>query len=223
MSEKISSSMLEVLDSFPDTQPVALLLRHSIREELSPNDVGNLVPLTDEGRQLSRKFGRILGGRLRGIYSSPILRCVETAEHIKSGALSSIPVIVDKCLGDPSVFVIDGEAAWVNWKKLGHEGVVNHLVAEDEPLPGMAHPEEATKLLVEHILSKVKISSGIHLFITHDSVLTITASRFLGRKLTKHDWPKYLEGAIFWQDGNAANCTYREYASPSEESQGSPL
>ena len=110
---------------------------------------------------------------------------------------SGYPDCPDRLLGDPGVYVVDGERAWSNWEALGHEGVMAHLVSQDHPLPGMADPDPAARLLVRHMLAVAGNRSGLHLFVRHDSVVTATAARLLGEPLAKDDWPWYLEGAFF--------------------------
>ena len=69
------------------------------------------------------------------------MRCVQTAEALRAGASVEIPIVVDRLLGDPGVFVVDEKVAWANWEERGHEGVMAHLVSGHEPLPGMAAPD----------------------------------------------------------------------------------
>jgi hypothetical protein len=116
----------------------------------------------------------------------------------------------DRLLGDPGVFVMDGTAAWTNWLERGHEAVMANLVAEDLALPGMAAPDEAARFLVLYILASAGTQSGFHVFVTHDSLVTATASRILGVPTGVDDWPWYLEAAFFWRDGEALQAAYRD-------------
>jgi hypothetical protein len=120
-------------------------------------------------------------------------------------------VTQDRLLGDPGVFVLDGPRAWGNWQRLGHEGVMANLVSGAEALPGMANPDFAARFLVHHALTQAGHTAGIHLFVSHDSVIAATVARLLGRPQGSADWPWYLEGAFFTRaDGGMVRCAYRD-------------
>lgn len=208
---RIPPSILKHLENVPSDRAVAVLLRHSVRGDLPPDESGDWVPITSTGRELACEFGALLQGRLRSLHSSPVLRCMQTAETIRDGASTCMPVMADRCLGDPSAFVLDGKLAWSNWERLGHEGVMSHLVTEDEALPGMAKPEAAARFLVHHMLAATQGEPGIHVFVTHDSMITATVARIINQALGPNMWPWYLEGAFFWQDTAGTNVAYREY------------
>ena len=93
---------------------------------------------------------------------------------------------------------------------LGHEAVMRHIVSESDPLPGMAPSDEAARLLLSHMLTSAGDGSGLHLFITHDSVITATVSRLQGIPHGPSDWPCFLEGALFWRTEKGVLVVYRE-------------
>jgi broad specificity phosphatase PhoE len=207
----IPHSMPPILDSLPDDQPVALLLRHSVRGHLPPGEAGYSVPLTEVGVRLAEQFGEMLGARLRSLHASPLLRCMQTAEAIRRGAQADLPVVVDKSLGDPGVYVVDNKLAGALWQEQGHEKAMAHLVAGNGPLPGLANPPKAASDLVRSMLEATAGQPGIHVFVTHDSLVTATASRWLGIPLGPTDWPFYLEGAFFWRGEGAWYTAYKGY------------
>ncbi|NUN15801.1 MAG: histidine phosphatase family protein [Myxococcales bacterium] len=210
-SWRIPPSVITHLDHIPYDQPVVLLLRHSVREKLPPGEAGNLVPITETGQRIAVELGALLGDRLKTLHTSPILRCVQTSEAIHRGARAPFSIVNDRLLGDPGVYVLDGKQAWMNWETLGHEGVVNHLVAETTALPGMARPEEAARSLVAHMFSVASGVPGVHVFVTHDSLVIVTAARLLEKVLRPADWPWYLEGAFFWHTADGLKISYRDY------------
>jgi hypothetical protein len=85
-----------------------------------------------------------------------------------------------------------------------------HLVAERGALDGMAAPEEAARFLVHHMLATGDSSPGIHVFVTHDSLVTATAARLLRVPFGQSEWPWYLEAAFFWRDGRNLHAAYRD-------------
>lgn len=208
---RIPPSMFPILDRTPRIRPVVLLLRHSVRGDLPPDDVGYTLPITDVGRKLARKFGAILGDRLRTLHTSPIVRCVQTAEFLRDGAGAECPVVRDHYLGDPGVYVLDNKRAGQAWADRGHESVMAHLVSGTAPLPGLARADEAARFLVQHMLAATNDTPGIHVFVTHDSLVTATAARLLKQPLGRDDWPWYLEGAFFWRSEDGLHTAYRDF------------
>ncbi|MEZ4462640.1 MAG: histidine phosphatase family protein [bacterium] len=213
---QIPPSVLRHLDEAPTDRPVVVLLRHSVREDLAPDDVGYDLPITEIGRRLAVELGALLHGRLRTLHTSPLARCVQTAGAIAEGAGADLRIVPSRLLGDPGVFVLDGKLAWKNWQELGHEGVMQHLVTNNTALPGMAQPDQAARFLVQSMLATAADEPGIHIFVTHDLLVTATAASMLGRPLRVDDWPEFLEAAFFWRTDEGVHAAYRDYTSIQE-------
>lgn len=207
---QIPPSVVRWLSEIPASAPAAVLLRHSVRDHLPPGDAGYSLPITEVGVTLAQQLGSMLEDRLRTLHASPLTRCIQTAEALRAGAGVDIPVVEDRLLGDPGVFVVDGKRAWSNWVELEHEGVMEHLVSQDFPLPGMADPDPAARFLVQHMLAVADGRAGLHVFVTHDSLVTATAARLLGEPLGPDAWPWYLEGAFFWSENGHLTTSYRD-------------
>ena len=207
---RIPPSTRRWLAEVPPDAPVAVLLRHSVRGDLPPGAAGYDIPITSDGARLAHHLGTLLGGRLRTLHASPLRRCVQTAEAVRSGAAADIPIVQDRLLGDPGVYVVDDSRAQSVWDELGHEAVMQHLVTGDSVLSGMADPVPAARRLVQHVLAVAGNRSGLHVFVSHDSVVTATAARLLGEPLGMDDWPWYLEGAFFWRKGERVLTAYRD-------------
>lgn len=206
----IPSSLLEGLERLPTDRPVALLLRHAERKPISPDNVGHETPLTQWGALCSYGFGVHLRGRLKTLRTSPLLRCVQTAEGLRKGAEVDLEIRNDRLLGDPGIFVEDPQVAWTNWQKLGNEGVMRHMATADQALPGMAHPDRAARELIRHMLAVSGQQPGVHAFVTHDVLLSATTARVLGGG-GQDQWPQYLEGAYFWCDLSRLVASYRSH------------
>jgi len=211
MTKTIPKSMLHWLDNLPSDQPVLLLLRHSVRGHLPLDNTGYTLGITSEGRELAMRFGVLLQYPLQTLHTSPLTRCVQTATAIKDGAGANIPITHDHHLGDPGVYVLDGERAWENWKSLGDDGVMDHMGSSDDALPGMEQPDVAAYRLLHHMLAIANDRSGIHVFITHDAVVTISAARLLKRVFGHPDRPEYLEGVFLWQDNRDLRIAYKNW------------
>lgn len=209
---EVPTSLLRNLEQIPVDLPVALLLRHSVRDEIPPGETGNEVPITKAGKDIALKLGQKLGARLKSLHSSPLSRCVQTAEALRLGAGVDARIAESRLLGGPGGYVLDGHLAWSNWETLGHEGVMRHLVAEKKALPGMAQPDEAARFLVQSMLSSADGAPGIHVFVTHDILVTATVARLQGVRHEPADWPLFLEGALFWRSKLGVHVVYRDSA-----------
>jgi broad specificity phosphatase PhoE len=205
----IPPTTLAWLEAVPRERAVAMLIRHSVRADLAPNEVGYTLPITADGHRLARQLGTKLRGRLRAVHASPLLRTVQTGERLAEGAGLADEVSPDRMLGDPGVFVVDDRAD-ATWRSLGHEGVMRRLAEGREILPGCADADAAARALARHMLAASKGTPGIHAFVTHDSLITATCARLLGEPLTPADWPEYLEAAFFWEEGDGVHVRYRD-------------
>jgi broad specificity phosphatase PhoE len=208
---QIPPFMAKHIEKVPRDRPVVVLVRHAARGPLPPGEPGDTVPITDEGRRSALQFGEILRERLLRLRTSPIPRCVQTADALQAGAATNLEIVRDSFLGDPGVYVTDVERAWLNWQQLGHDGVMQHLATSAQALPGMAQPDDACWRLVRHTLQCAGDEPGLHLFVSHDSLVVATAARLLGMPLHQEDWPTYLEGVFLWQMDDDLHVRYRDF------------
>lgn len=199
------------LEEIAEDVPVAILLRHSVRGDISAGDAGYGVPLTEIGGQLARDLGAMLGNRLKSIHSSPFIRCIQTGKWLKDGAGVDVEIREDRLLGDPGVYVINGGLASAFSREVGHVGVMHQLVTGDAAGRGLADADSAATFLVNHMLTEMAGQPGIHVFVTHDSLVTATAARMLDAPLSQKDWPWYLEGAFFWSQKGQLETAYKGY------------
>jgi len=207
MNNNIPKDILNGLKTIPTHSAVALIIRHSIREHIPEGQVGNEAGLTDEGKILARSLGMVIGNRLSSVTTSPIGRCKETAECIISGANLDFSFATSKLLGDPGVFISDGALAWQNFQALGTSGVMLHLANKQNALPGMKIPRDAANELLGCMLNNTK--PGIHLFVSHDVVVSGIAGQLIGGIETHESLPKYLEGAFFWKQDQRTFGSFR--------------
>ena len=185
-----------------------LLLRHADRGPLPEDEPGNEIPLLPSGVERAVAFGSALGASLGSIHTSPVLRCVQTAEFIVEGAGLDLQIVSDPHLGAPGVYVTEGEIAWKAWQTMGHEGVVTTLM-EGTQLPGFADPMDATRELVDWMRDVVGERRGVHIFVTHDILVTVAAAHCLGRRLPIDEWPGFLEHLILYEEHSRRRVSYR--------------
>jgi broad specificity phosphatase PhoE len=207
---RIPATTTRWMNEVPANRPVVLLLRHSVRPDLPPNDAGYTTLLTDDGVRLAEELGTRMGPALRSLHTSPFPRCVQTAEALRAGAGADLSIRKDHLLGDPGIYIVDNKVAGPIWKTRGHETVMSHLVEAHAPLPGMASPPAAARFLVHHMLAAAT-EPGLHVFVTHDSLITATAAHLLGIPFGKDAWPWYLEAAVFWREEEQLHSAYRDH------------
>ncbi|MGI9346333.1 MAG: hypothetical protein ACR2PW_08725 [Gammaproteobacteria bacterium] len=210
----IPKTLLANLTKIPTDCPVILMLRHSVRPDpLPPGEAGNQISITEVGKQLACNLGMVMGERLAALHVSPLLRCIQTAEAIKTGAQAKALMIAkDKLLGDPGIYVTDAKAAGPYWTSDKYHSTMRYL-ADGKALPspagatpasdrpeGVTHePYRQAHRLVQHMLHSTNTKRGVHCFISHDSLIAITINQILGREYDRREVPHYLEGFFLWE------------------------
>lgn len=164
---------------------------------IAEGDVGNAISITENGVRATREFARFLPTKIQSIHSSPILRCMQTAQLIAEvHDYSTSDIQSSRMLGDPGFFILDGELAWQNWLDKGSEAVNVHLLTGTETWPGFHAFDIAIVNMLGHIRAALSsCNSGFVVWVTHDTILATLASRLLPKPLTLSDWPDFL-GAL---------------------------
>lgn len=172
-----------------------LLVRHGERPEIPQNSVGNEVMLTEKGKSDARRFAQNISGPVIAIQSSPIARCMQTAEIIADVVgLQKECVIVNRDLGDPGFIINDGVQAWTHWQQKGHQRVNEYLISGDGRWSGFEDLNSAVIMFDNKIREHLAMfGEGVHVWVTHDTILATYASRIMPRRLHISQWPKYLD------------------------------
>ena len=178
-----------------------LFLRHAERDSTAPNAMASHgASLTDLGLRQADAFGALLADCLGPMRSSPVPRCVDTARAILDGAQRASDVAHDRRLGDPSVFVTDGDTAMRELTRQGLYPVATRL-GSGEQLPGFADPDRGTSQLVCLAMEFLKSSGdGVQVLVTHDLMIATMIARIRGGPLAETEWPGYLHGLEIWVD-----------------------
>lgn len=190
-------------------QPLILLTRHSIRERASGLGLaGYDLPLTPMGRELARVWGNFLTQQTQRVVtacvSSPIQRCVDTAELmlIHQREQHPIPEIVQTTLlVEPGSFVVDIRQAGPLFRQHGPLNFINAFL--DDQLPGTKIPHQGVldilKLLFNH---QPSTAQSLLLAVSHDTILAALLAVMAGhRQITWADWPEMMEGVFLWFEG----------------------
>lgn len=177
----------------------SLLLRHGERPPIPSGSFGNDLSLTDAGRQAAEELGSRMGSKLRRIVTSPVRRCIETAQALARGAASSLPIERDSRLGDPGAWIKDPPQAEAQFRLLGTRKLIDRLMA-GERFPGLASLDEGAQILLD-LLRLPPDATGLHCFISHDAVIAPLLAWQHPTLSPSQLWPDTLCGAVLLDSG----------------------
>ncbi len=125
--------------------------------------------LTEKGIIDAKKYGQELRSQnihIDKIVTSPIHRCVQTAQSIVVGLKYNIPIVKSIKLGNPGVYISDDKKAMEVFNNFSLLDIIN-MQLRKKILPGFNHIESASLELNSFIHS---FSENV-LFISHDAVI----------------------------------------------------
>lgn len=143
-----------------------LLIRHA--EKLMSPEQG----LTPQGFQDAIQYGELLNKKrytFDEIVTSPIERCVQTAECIAKSLSCNVSIRKSQLLGDPGVFITDDQLAGSVFETFSVHEVINKMLNK-ETLAGFANIEDGSLLLSNEIKSNIRLKKSI-LYVSHDAVI----------------------------------------------------
>lgn len=188
-----------------------LIVRHAERPLIAEGEVGDGLSLTEAGVQATRYFAGELDQEIVSIQSSPILRCMQTAQLIAdTHGYSREDIKTSRLLGDPGFFIADADLAWQSWLSRGNEAVNVHLLSGSETWPGFRELDEAVADMLNHMRAALSaFSQGLAVWVTHDTILATLASRLLPTPLTLVEWPDFLGALdVSFASGGELQLTY---------------
>ncbi len=183
---------------------IYLLLRHAERNHITPQDkdFGAHVGLTDSGRRQAVSLGRVIPAVGDAVFfSSPVGRCIETAEciaagrklagYVEQGSANGAKVEPLDALGD---FFVRNVPAYEQTLRDGfYEGICKWLESgeHDAFCPLHERAEQMREMMFE------KASSRFNIFVTHDAWIVPCLSHFCGFKFNPKCWMNFLTGLAF--------------------------
>lgn len=213
--EKLPKSMLDALVFLPEPAiPVILFTRHSIREIVRGIGLaGYDLQLTDEGKDLAMAWGTYLHQQtqrhITTCMSSPIQRCIETAELMIAGEVvsdavqfrSDCRVCEQALLVEPGSFVIDIQQVGPYFRQKGAINFVDSFVKND--LPGMKHPVcgvlDVLQILYVAYAEMEEGEKQLLLAVSHDTIIAACVAVISRHfKVEQEDWPAMMEGIFLW-------------------------
>ena len=177
------------------SKKLALILRHSDRYEIKKSEFGNDVLLNAQGIEKAKIFGKELRNyKINKIYTSPIERCVQTAENIVIGYKKQIEIIKTEALGDPGIHVSDANLLGQYYFEYGFWKIFENF-KNNIPVDGLYFKKQVKEKFDAFLLEKMQ-KDGLTLFITHDWQVAFYAYAKQINEFTKNNWINYLEGLI---------------------------
>lgn len=181
-----------------DARRLAILIRHGERQAIPAGTFGNEVTLTQNGITESIRLGEELSRfNIGRIYTSPIDRCVQTAESIKKGLEKvhhTAEIVCDDLLGNPGFHIADANLAGKAYLKYGCIGVYEHF-SRGENIEGLASID-ALKGRAKQWLEEKTVEKGVTLFVTHDALIAHFALANGLYSYSAENWVDFLDGII---------------------------
>lgn len=185
---------------------VFILVRHGERNHITPNDpdYGAHVGLTDNGRKQALGFGSVMPIDGDAVYfSSPVGRCVETAECIAKGrADQGYPQTESVTpIQELAEYFVSNYDEYLKVLKAGfYEGLCEYVEKGSHPAfyPVKERVEEMLRMM------QVRGSAKFNIFVTHDAWIVPCLRILCGLKFTPQRWMNFLSGfaMILSADGN---------------------
>jgi broad specificity phosphatase PhoE len=183
----------EVLKQYSDEQRLSLLIRHGDRDHIPEGSFGNEVQLNEKGKYNSLKFGESLAElKVNRIFTSPVGRCVQTAEQISKGYGNSIDIIETTALGDPGIPIFDDKLAGEYYLQHGGFGMYQHFT-QGKKISGVL-PIEEIKISMTDFINKNTTENGLTLFVSHDMIIAMYHYCLNKMIYTPENWVNYLSG-----------------------------
>ncbi len=175
---------------------IALLIRHADRDDIPEGSFGNDVLLNQIGQENAFNYGeKLKNQQITKIYSSPVPRCVQTAEFIGKGYGRTIEIIETVALGDPGLHINDEKIAGEFYLEHGFD-VMYESFKNGTIIPGMATLESLNQNMNDFIHKNTN-ENETTIFITHDMLIAFYHFSINKTVYTKENWVNYLSGITF--------------------------
>jgi len=193
-------NIAEILTLNDLNKPYVIFLRHAEKAPLKKNEADYDRTITENGYLQSELFAKQLkaqGINLNQIKTSPVPRCVQTAEVIKSN-LDQLDIIHSNLLGNPGAYIFDDQLAARAFSDNDVIAVINKL-KHGEHFPGFRSLEEGSNILLNEVEADLRSSSN-SIYLTHDVILASLLTQLLNLSFTYKNWIDYLQGFILIPD-----------------------
>lgn len=177
-------------------EKISLLLRHADRDDIPNGSFGNEILLNEKGKQNAQTFGEKLAERkINRIFTSPVGRCIQTAECITKGYGSSIEIIETTSLGAPGLHITNEKIAGEYFLQHGFDEMYKRFM-QGETIPGIPNINELNHRITNFIKENSN-ENGTTIFITHDMLIAFYHFSINRKVYTKDNWINYMTGLTF--------------------------
>ena len=188
------TSIVQRLAAVPVGADVSLVIRHAEGEDIPAGTFGHDVSLTGDGVAASERLGAALSERgAISVVSSPVPRCVQTAEAILRGAGSSTTATTDRRLGDPGPFVVEPNVSGPLFLELPISEIARRQLQDADPQPGMRPTAEGVEILLNLTTGNLGEGGRLDIFVTHDVILGGPGCQY-HRAASEKGWMARLPG-----------------------------
>ena len=201
----LPESMISSVSLLPTDKRLILFTRHSLRERSDGNGFASYqLPLTPKGRVLAKSWGRWLAGHLPysldvDSLSSPIGRCIDTAQLMQAGAGLQRQITHQSLLVEPGSLVTEPELANVVFKEIGVLNFINRFLQGN--LEGTKNAYQGGLDILSLFYQHQPQYGHLMLAVSHDTLLSaFLAVMFDVHEIDWNDWPKMMEGVFLWFD-----------------------
>lgn len=191
--------------------PCSAVVRHAERPPIPEGSWGDELAIRPEGRRASHSLGRALGRRLGVLVSSPVLRCVQTAQQIGLGANGDETAVrEDQRLGAPGAHIERVEELGTLFMDRSAPEIVADLLSGAH-IPGLRPPREVVAALVGLARELPRKPGTVDLCVTHDVVVATLLGGLgqLSPERVHEDWPGFLDGVVVAWSGDAPSFVWR--------------
>jgi len=201
----LPDSMISSVRLLPENERLILFTRHSLRERSDGNGFASYqLPLTPKGRVLAKSWGRWLAGHLPysldvDSISSPIKRCIDTAQLMQEGAGLKRDITHQSLLVEPGSLVTEPEIANPIFKEIGVLNFINRFLQGN--LEGTKNAYQGGLDILSLFYQNQPQHGHLMLAVSHDTLLSaFLAVMFDVEEIDWNDWPKMMEGVFLWFD-----------------------
>ncbi|MGO2214459.1 histidine phosphatase family protein [Psychrobacter alimentarius] len=201
----LPDSMISSVRLLPEGERLILFTRHSLRERSDGNGFASYqLPLTPKGRVLAKSWGRWLSGHLPysldvDSISSPIGRCIDTAQLMQEGAGLRRDIAHQSLLVEPGSLVTEPDIATPIFKEIGVLNFINRFLQGN--LEGTKNAYQGGLDILSLFYQNQPQHGHLMLAVSHDTLLSaFLAVMFDVVEIDWNDWPKMMEGVFLWFD-----------------------
>lgn len=175
---------------------ISLLLRHADRDEIPQGSFGNEILLNEKGKQNAQSLGaKLSDSKINRIFTSPVERCVQTAELLTKGYGKTIEILETTALGAPGLHIKDEKIAGQFYLQYGFDEMYKQFTQGKE-IPGIPNLNELNNRVTKFITENTT-TNGTTIFITHDMLIAFYHFSVNKKVYTKENWINYLTGLTF--------------------------